>query len=337
MTYEIMGTRPLRELRPEVVGDRSRFDLMWFDGSLGIRGPAKEDFSFDFLKVERPDTPTPGILEMLEDFPELSFPIAMAQLRFREGVHGERGLWIDASNLAIHDLLKVNTTFLDKVTEKGWIVEVGQKAKEVSRDANGDWRLVPSQPRAWLPTYTVNNEEVYPLSFVSLFSQPGKEVNRALLAACYDLLDEIGVPSRSSWCEWGAGYGNLSLGLVSRLGSESAWVSEYDPIAGGLLKENLANLAPGVEALCQPAENKSFPVADFWLMDPPRSGFSSLLQGIHSDYPGPQWVLAFHCHKKGLLSDVLVLKEKGYRLMGYSTVDAFPGTPHHEVISLWQK
>lgn len=336
LASEILGSSPCRELRPEVVGDRTRLDLMWFESKLGVRGPNQADLSFQFFPIKNPDTPSAGILKMLDSFERHPLPVAIAQLRFREGFKGELGLWIDSSNESLRDLLHAGTEWLEWTKEQGWSVEVGQKHKQIVHSQDKGWHLDPAVPRCWLPSFDVNNEPIPAESLISLFSQPGPEVNRALFAASFDLLDCFDVPTHLSWCEWGAGYGNLSLGFASRLGVDRAWASEFDKAAAALLSKNAAQFAPGLKTLAQAAEKGSFPEAEFWLIDPPRSGFHELLKGIGEKYPGPGWILAFHCHQQGLISDSTVLKQKAYKLIAFSTVDAFPGTPHFEVISLWR-
>jgi hypothetical protein len=67
-TEEILKTPPLRFLRPECIGDRTRMDLMYHKGSLGIRGPLQETKNFEFTEIMNPDTAHPVIAEMMETY-----------------------------------------------------------------------------------------------------------------------------------------------------------------------------------------------------------------------------------------------------------------------------
>ena len=48
VSSEILRSHPLRYLRPEPLGTRTRLDLMWNHAQLGIRGPSQNGGSFAF-------------------------------------------------------------------------------------------------------------------------------------------------------------------------------------------------------------------------------------------------------------------------------------------------
>jgi 23S rRNA (uracil1939-C5)-methyltransferase len=336
MAAEVLGQAALRHMRPDAVGARTRLDLMWNGEHLGVRGPSKNpDSTYHFARVEKPDSVSAGIVEMMERFESSKPPLDLAQIRFREGNGGERGIWIDSSNENIKSLLD-ERTWLGSLLERGWIVEVGQKHKQVAHAGDG-LKLVAATARCWLPSFNLNNDPIELVSYVSLFSQPGPEVNRALIAAGLDLLDESHV-REPSWVEWGAGYGNLTAAYATRLGAHG-FSSEIEAAAADLLEQNARKFFPEVTTARAAAE-KGLPwneSPELWLIDPPRPGFGKLLETLSSLESPPHWVLAYHCHATGLINDARVLKSSGYRLEHWSSVDAFPATPHHEVVSLWKK
>jgi hypothetical protein len=316
-------------------------DLLWNGQALGIYGPREgNDANHPFVPIIDPDTASPDIREMMRDFIELACPCELVSVRFRAGEGGLRGIWLDTSNLNIKALLD-DGAWLRAVLARGWSVEVGQKHKEVVLDAQapGGVSLATAQGRAWLPSFNVHNEAIPLLSLASLFSQPGPEVNRALLAAGYDLLDAHDV-GRVSWAEWGAGYGNLSAGYATRLAS-TGWSSELEVTAAHWLSENAAQFFPEVRTARAVADETSSagPGAgvDLWILDPPRPGFPVLLRVLAAMKAPPRYVLTYHCAEAGLAGDAALLREAHYTPRVWSSVDAFPATLFHEAITLWEK
>lgn len=326
----ILGWPALRQMRPEAVGDRTRLDLMWREGSLGIRGASESDFH----EIRDPDSASAGILRMMKALNADPAPLPLAQLRFREGPGGLCGLWIDCSNESIKALLD-EREWIGRWQAQDFRLELGQKHKSPG-EKEGRLGLVAAEPACWLASYNTNNDEVPLKSYMGLFSQPGPEANRAMIAAGFELLDTAGV-GEARWIEWGAGYGNLSAAYASRLGTK-ATVSELEPTAAELLAQNAAEFFAGVETRRLAAESPEAPGPfDLWLIDPPRPGFPKLLGLLKTLLHRPQWLLAYHCTEAGLGGDTAILREAGYKLDNWSSVDAFAATPHHEVISLWRR
>lgn len=338
LSRRLLGKPELRSMTPEVIGDRARLDLQWKDGVLGVYAAHRT-----LRAVVDPDTANPAIAEMMRELLADPLPIGTASLRFRAGVGGIRGLWIDAANEDIKRILDEGK-WATRQLAKGWTVEVGQKRKHIVRNDSKEsgLGLAPAPALPWLPSFDLNNEEIPLLSHVALFSQPGPEVNRALIAAGFELLDEAGLHALP-WAEWGAGYGNLSAAYASRLGASKGWASEFDPSAAALLETNAREFCAGLRTSRASADDRSLESeeegarAKLWIIDPPRSGFASLLMTLKDSATPPEWVLAYHCHHEGLAKDSEALKEAGYSLRAWSSVDAFPATPHHEVVSMWRR
>jgi len=312
---------------------------MW-QGALGLRGPTQDGGSYEFQPIfhdgEEPDSPSPGLVTMMRDFPKDPPPhLPIAQLRFREGLRGQLGLWIDTANESIKALLD-EEKWLQRRLEAGWTIEAGQKRKEVMRKPDGRLGLKPALGRVWLPSYTASNDTIPLSSTVASFSQPGPELNRALIATGFDLLDEAEI-QELPWREWGAGYGNLTAAYASRLGPNGE-ASELEEAAVEMLRANGQTYFPQVSVRREAAEKSVLDEsrAELWLIDPPRPGFGTLLKMLETAAHKPRWVLAYHCHENGLANDSAILLSLGYRLRSASAVDAFPATPHLEVISLWQ-
>ena len=335
LSSEIMGQESLRQMRPELAGDRTRLDLMWYQNKLGLRGPSDDSQNFSFFEIpSAPDTCHSTLNEMIEQFKNSSPPalLDMAQLRFRCFEDERRGLWIDCSNLIIKALLDEKVWFTHLLKNLRWHVELGQKQKEVTIEGH-EIHFKEATPRVWLSSYDLNNNALPLVCYISSFSQPGAEANRALMAAGLDLLDSCDSKPKG-FCEWGAGYGNLTACYSSSF-KTSNWASELDIPAVECLKINHKHFSH-TQIERQVAGNGLFPAHDLWLLDPPRSGFPELLKKLPGLNDKPTYILIYHCHHKGLLGDSRLLKAAQYKLKEWSSVDIFPATPHHEVISLWK-
>ncbi len=333
LASEVLGSEPDRALQPDGTGDRLRLDLMWKDNTLGIRAPDDS-----FTEIREPDSAHARIRGMMNLLTLDPLPVPKAQLRFRYSLDDDLcGLWIDCSNEDIKSLKDEEQWLRRALSTRHWIVEAGQKGKEFVLGENQEILFVEAQPRSWLASYDANNDPIPLLSQVHLFSQPGPEVNRAMIACGFDLLDSHLPHKPESWAEFGAGYGNLTAAYASFYPESRAWASEIHPLAVGCLRENGVRFFPHVELELSAAKLQTLGKAtDLWILDPPRPGFPELFDELAS-HPQlkPRAVLIYHCHSKGLLADTSRLKALGYRLKGWSCVDAFPGTPFHEVISLW--
>jgi len=332
LSSEILGMNPKRALQPEVIGDRTRLDLMWKDGKLGIR-----DKTDVFAEIKEPDSAHERVREMMNQLYADPLPLNRASLRFRySSVEDICGLWIDTSNEDIKALKDEGEWLRRQIQERHWVIEAGQKGKEF-RIENGELNFLPSRPHCWLPSYDTNNNEIPLLSQAHLFSQPGPEVNRAMIACGFDLLELVAKPILS-WAEFGCGYGNLSAAFASYLPHASAYSSEIAPLAVDCLKINAEKFFPDTELELSQAKLSLVKEAKhLWILDPPRPGFPELFSELkeHKEL-APRYVLIYHCHSKGLIADSTLLNEIGYKLQVWSCVDAFPATPYHEVISLWK-
>ncbi len=335
LAINILGCPPVRQMRPELIDDRTRLDLLWNGSKLGLRTES------GFLNIEEPDSAHPQIRAAMRLLLATPLPTPLASIRFRLSWDQKIGLWLDMPNLAIRDLLDEKSWLQELITKHDWQIEIGQKHKQVVLE-NGEAKLTESQPRCWLPSFDLQNDALPIHSLISLFSQPGPEANRAIIAAGLDLLDQFEVPMSTSWMEWGAGYGNLSAAYSTRLG-EVGFSTEMDPAAATLLKTNAELYFPKIQTgtrssaepmSTMPPGSRAY---ELWLLDPPRSGFPDLLGQIPQILQRPRYVLMYHCHENGLRADTEILKSSGYHLKGWSSVDAFPGTAHHEVISLWDR
>lgn len=333
----LLGRPPVACLSPAPRGGRSRMDLMWHDGRLGARGPgAAGAWTFEPMGPGSREAAEPGVLVHLEAFVASAPPLGDAQVRVRCASDGRAGLWLDLSRAGVTALL-TEREWLGGRLAADWVLEVGQRGEAVTLE-DGAPVLGPITPHAWLPSWSPEGEPLALGCAVASFSQPGPAINRALLSASGRLLDAAGVGT-ASWCEWGAGYGNLTAWLQRRLGPTGTAL-ECDPRAVRFLRANALRYFPtvtvrtGVAGGSRPVD---IPDAELWIIDPPRPGFAPLLRTLAGRECPPRGVLAWHCHERGLAADSRELAAAGYRLGAWIAVDAFPGTPFLEAVSLWER
>ncbi|MDZ4806038.1 MAG: hypothetical protein SGI90_14360 [Candidatus Eisenbacteria bacterium] len=329
-----LGLPPRAFLDPAPRGGRSRADLMWHEGRLGLRGPSDAGGGWRFAPPEERwlrqlDSELPNLFEA---FAASHPPRVDMQVRFRIAPDGRRGLWLDLSREGIAAIVS-SGGWLSRLLDDGWIIELGQRGEGAVSGPDGPV-LQPAFPYSWLPAWTPEGEALPLECLVASFSQPGPRINRALTDAAGALLDAESIET-PSWCEWGAGYGNLTAWCSRRLGP-SGTALEGDGRAAGLLRENAPRFFPGIAvSAARVARGMSPPVADLWLLDPPRNGFATLLERLPDLSQRPAHVLALHCHQDGLAGDATALRSASYRLLNWIAVNAFPGTDHLEVVSLW--
>ncbi|NCN28155.1 hypothetical protein GW915_11315 [bacterium] len=332
LALEIFKRPALRMLQPDLIKARTRVDLMLLGGQLGIRGKSLEDGDFEFFPVTAPDSSSPELISVMEEFLQSKPVVEMAQVRFRCSPDGLIGIWLDCSHQATEEMM-TEKRWVKSLLDLGWIVEFGQKAQHITLD-NNTLSIKPTQSHCWLPSFDINNQAIALKSNVASFSQPGLEANRALIACLCDLVDEHSIKP-NSWVEYGAGYGNLTAALHSLFPSAKGWASESDPTATQLLKNNAQEFFPKV-AVEQVSARVWDKQAELLVIDPPRSGFSELLKSVLESELKPKWILAVHCHYRGITSDVPLLQNSPYDLLDWSCADIFPATPHMEHISLWK-
>lgn len=323
LARELLGENTLlREATPDLSEDRTRFDLMFYKGKLGIRGPKKSDdpWDFEFNENFSVDTLHPQLRTFIEEVPEMISGFEeffeAAQIRFRCDTRGTYGMWIDTQR---DNLEKFSQSALCEKISTQCRLELGQK-----------FDFLPPAPHAWLPSFSKDNQELWLKSYISSFSQPGPEANRALIACGIELLEEFQV--EGSWVEVGAGYGNLTAAFTTQLGNAS-WVLEKES-RDSLLFEANREFFPQSRYITKSVESFSEENSPLLMLaDPPRSGFSEFFK---KDLIKSSYLLLYNCDLKGLIKDFEALSAN-YMLRKWSLIDLFPGTPYVEAVTLWQR
>lgn len=331
-----LGRAPAALEAPPAGGARTRLDLMWWDGRLGVRGPTGHGGRFEFHAIDRFRIAAPEIQEAAARFRHSAPPFPMAQVRFRVAPDGATGLWIDVGRADIEALFE-SAAWLAAMREVFEVLELGQRG-EAALLVDGAVRCATAPPRTWLPSFDGSGQSIPLVSTVAGFSQPGPAANRALL----DSLRAMLTPRvrGAAWVEFGAGYGNLGAGLRDLLGAGGTMI-ENDRRASALLRRNADAWIPGARCLECSAVRALDEIgdrpADLWLLDPPRPGFGPELARAAGAPSGPRLVAACHCHDRGLAADASGLQAAGFRLVEWRAIDLFPGSAHLEVVSLWER
>lgn len=329
---QVLGKAALRQHAPDLIHARTRLDMMWNGECLGLRMRSESGMKFEPL--ESFDNASLKIIDLTKWFAQTCPARCLISLRFREGFEGLQGIWLDAARVDLEAIKTTQAEWVREATSAGIHIEVGQRGEEWVWDSN-DARLKSTKAvlRPWLPSYPPGMAPLPLVATIASFTQPGPLANQTLIGAGHELLDQHAIANLASWGEWGAGNGNLSAAFAPRLGAQNGWISEPDPRSFAALAHNHAAFFAEAEIVRTAAMAAPKPF-DLWLLDPPRSGFASLIAKLDED-TRPRAILIYHCALEGLVADQAALQEKGYKLRDWIFCDIFPGSAHAEAVSLW--
>lgn len=308
---------------------RDRVDLVLKNGNLGFyRNPDLGPRAI--VAVGACPQMTPALAEWFAAFKRELPPVEAGSLRLRVSPDGERGAWLDFSNVDIARLL-AQGTYLRGLAAQA-VVEIGQRRKRlVERD--GVLKLGPPEPRPWFETYLAGKpKKLY--GAIGGFSQVGFRVNRLLVETLVSLFPE-GPLGR--WVELGAGSGNLTLPLAHAGAVVDA--VENDPLAAEGLKKAAAEAAVTVRVHALNFQHPGPPLAalldgaDGLLVDPPRSGLQNAIDCLTRLANKPRHLLYVSCSPETFASDAEKLRELGYVVEAKVGVDQFPNSPHAELVA----
>ena len=172
------------------------------------------------------------------------------------------------------------------------------------------------------------------------FTQVNNGVNRMLVRRAMALLQpQAGERIADLFC----GLGNFTL-PIARLGANVLGIEG----SAALVERARENAAyNGLAGLCEFAAANLFEVTeenfaalgaiDKLMIDPPREGAIALVKALPGG-GGPRRIVYVSCSPATLARDAMVLvHEKGYRLLGAGIANMFPHTSHLESIALFEK
>ncbi len=308
-------------------GLRDRTDLTWIAPTLGLYDLA----GAALVPVGACPALAPALAAFAVELAADPPPCARASLRLRLGNDGERGLWIDAANLTIKELLDEDA-WLRRWAGRAF-VELGQRRKPLLID-EGRLRLgKESLLRPWFATPLAEGRTSPLLGPVGGFSQPSRAANRVLVAATLAACDATGA---ARFVELGSGNGNFTLPLLAR--GAAVVAVELDRLALEGLEASAQQL--GLTArleLCQldvhhrASELEPLLTKDTALLvDPPRAGLRGFVDVLAAVPKPPSAIVYVSCYAESLVADLQRLTKLGYAVRSLVGVDQFPDTPHAE-------
>ena len=275
--------------------------------------------------------------------------IRVGSVRIRVGLRGERGLWLDFSNVSVKALLE-ERTWLESLLSMGVVVEIGQRRKVLVR--KGDrLGLDEGLPREWFASWDMLERAPIPLSLsVGGFSQPSVRANRALVEWVARAVLEVarlnsGESARRTTCvmELGAGNGNLTFAMA-RLPGVRVVAVEND---GGALDAMVGRTLQGESTIEVLRANFFRPNEELlnrarqsqvWVCDPSRGGLKSAIDWmgaiLEERSHGEHRVRLVYvsCDPKALAGDMKALALRGAKFSRAVIVDQFPQSHHFECV-----
>jgi tRNA/tmRNA/rRNA uracil-C5-methylase (TrmA/RlmC/RlmD family) len=96
-------------------------------------------------------------------------------------------------------------------------------------------------------------------------------------------------------------------------------------------------LPNGIQFHAMGAQEFDWPCApELVVLDPPRSGMKSEWME-RCLAAAPQRIIAVHCGQAAAKRDLTLLRESGYKPKCATLINLFPGSPHGELMSLWER
>lgn len=337
LASKLLAVNPPQLIQGATIGVRDRVDLTFRqregEYELGLYAAGTQRL----IDIPRCPMMSPPLEAWYLEFRRHRPPpfISKGSIRLRVSPSGERGVWLDLSHRHVAQLFE----------EKSWLqnlmtlsyVEIGQKRKKLALKGNA-LHLEKESLAAWFET-PLRQQSVSLLSAVAGFTQPSFSLNKILVKQTLSLMSKT---TLGHWVELGSGIGNFTLPLAEAFDQVTA--IENDPWSIKALEKNLeqAGLSQNVRII--PADfRKVFSSFSFnensWglLVDPPCSGLGKAAQDItHLAYP-PSTIAYVSCFPETFLTDAHVFLTAGYHLHSLLGVDQFPGSPHLELVAIFNK
>jgi len=315
---------------------RDRLDFTLEQGHLGLYGKDQQPL----VDIEVCAQLSPALQSWLTEFRAFSWPVKKGSVRLRVGPQGQKGAWLDFSNIDIKALLDEKTQ-LRRLQEKAF-VEIGQRRK-VPIWTGTEFKLRDPQLNLWFETW-MGDQPVSLYCQVASFTQPSLKANR-LIAQTIEKW--VGLLPQARVIEFGSGIGNLTLPAL--FAAQEITACEIDELSLEGLKRTLQSLP----ASLQEKKNKitihrgdfqkklllDFSNYDLILANPPRSGLKNFLEPLSRLKPDqrPEYFIYMSCFPESMMDDLKILATQGYAIEELKIVDQFPQTKHFEVLGLLKK
>lgn len=334
--FSIHQAEPTQFLSAGPAQLRDRLDFGLEEGRLGLYQKTRHEI----LDLEICAQLSPALQDWLKDFRKIQWPFKKGSIRLRVGPQGQRGVWLDFSNLDIKHLLDEKNILHELL--KVSFVEIGQRRK-VPVWTGEEYKLRDPQLRAWFQTW-MNDRPVDLYCQVASFTQPSLIANKVICDVINSWVQSF---PQAHLIEFGSGIGNLTL--PSLAASQSLVACEIDELSLLGLQRTLENLPPDLQAHrskisihrgdFQKKLTSDFSRFDGVLANPPRSGLMNFLSPLTqlTLEQRPSFFIYMSCFPESLVKDLQRLQGFGYEVKSTYIIDQFPQTKHYEVLTLLQR
>ncbi len=268
---------------------------------------------------------SPKLSDFFKDFRKISWGLQKGSFRLRVSPNGDRGAWLDFSNVDIKRLLDEQTTLRELL--KMARVEIGQKRKVLS-EKGSLLKLIDPDPAPWFWTYSAKTGKPIDLFCnVGGFTQPSFGANKVLVNHAFSKITSADVA-----LEYGSGCGNFTLPLAEI--SNSVLAIETDDLSVAALKINLQKV--GLSEKVRHHRNFSPDVladmkVELALVDPPRSGCGKFIDDILETIL-PRQLVYVSCGPEAFAKESLKL-QRSYEIESLTIIDQFPQSSHYEIVA----
>lgn len=301
---------------------RDRLDFVIENGQTGLYSKSK-NHTLDLSECWQL---SPALQNFLTEFRKIQWPIKKGSFRLRVSPYGDRGAWLDFSNLDIKYLLDEKKC-LQALSELCW-VEIGQRRKALINGKLAREAVL----KHWTRTFA-QTSEIPLLSTVGSFSQVGDQANKVITGIIEGFADQS---KAERFLEYGAGTGNLTFPVLGQ--TRTAEIIETDLLALQGLQATAEKQGVRSRVNIRPfSKSIHFSQIDLLLVNPPRSGAPELFASLQASTEKPSHIIYMSCYPESYFRDVQGLSAEGYQLKEVRLVDQFPQTDHYEILSLWTR
>ena len=318
-------------------GLRNRADFtLEFDEKTGRHIVGFYDVTKKLMQIDVCLQMNPELQKAYSEFIEFRFfhgiqPVRKGSVRLRVGPAGLKGCWLDFSNMDIKHLLEDQKVLIE-ILNKGFIVEVGQKGKQLVRE-NNVLKLKDPVARNWMKTRDHNGRDLQLNCLISDFTQPSWLTGGAMVTQVLHWTSAL--KKVTHVLEFGPGIGQFTLGFLTAGYKIAAF--EISKAASEQLAANA--ITHGLE------NNLQVNIGDFHrlqvkteelrqqliFVNPARSGLKNFTDEILKI--NPQHLIYVSCFPESMCDDLVKLKDS-FRLRNIIIIDQFPQTEHFEVCLL---
>ncbi len=279
----------------------------------------------------------PKLQKIYSEFIKFKFfygdnPLKKGSVRLRLSPSGQKGCWLDFSNIDIKHLLQ-DQKLLNELLNAGFIIEIGQKGKKLKRE-NGNLKLSEANPDTWFHTVDSTDKPITLKSLISDFTQPSWISAEALVKVVLTWIDG---KQLKSVLEFGSGIGQFTLSFLKHgLTVDACDInsSAHERLLTNAQEHNLESrlkLHLGDFHRKPVPKNKAY---DMVFVNPARSGLGHFTEQILKTEA--ECLIYVSCFPETLCSDLEKLKEK-FEICNIIIIDQFPQTKHFETCVLLKK